>query len=52
MIIVMLTVIKYIYFSIQFDTVTLAAGESWAGDMALKPSDLEATADEEPAAEE
>jgi len=26
--------------SVKFDSVTLAAGESWAGDMALKPSDL------------
>jgi len=26
--------------SVKFDKVTLAAGESWAGDMALKPSDL------------
>jgi glucose-6-phosphate 1-epimerase len=26
--------------SVKFDKVTLAAGESWVGDMALKPSDL------------
>jgi glucose-6-phosphate 1-epimerase len=26
--------------SVKFDPVTLAAGESWVGDMALKPSDL------------
>lgn len=26
--------------SVKFDSVTLAAGESWVGDMALKPSDL------------